>query len=264
MLRLLAWDRHGYCNAFELDAERARRNSVGLGGNVSAALRKFEHDGRPGSPPGSVLGDGNGPLIRLAPVAACLWDRPDEAAAAARAQSRATHPGVEAEECSALLAVAMCAAVSRGTKEAAFDAVAAFASEARCASVAALARGEAERPGDAERCWTWREESWTGAPERMARNAGYYGAYSMDALAGALHCVHATSNFRDAVLRAANMRGDADSVAAVAGQLAGAIYGLDGVPAAWRARLGAWDAGRFEGLGRRLFRMRSVAAPIIA
>ena len=48
-----------------------------------------------------------------------------------------------------------------------------------------------------------------------------------------------TTNFRDAVLLAANLGDDADTTAAITGQLAGALYGASGVPATWRATV-AW------------------------
>lgn len=55
-----------------------------------------------------------------------------------------------------------------------------------------------------------------------ARNQpGYIGSYAMDGLAMALHCVWTTTNFKDALLKCANLRGDSDSVCAVVGQIAG-------------------------------------------
>ena len=41
------------------------------------------------------------------------------------------------------------------------------------------------------------------------------------------------------MLLAANLADDADTVAAVAGQLAGALYGLSGIPEPWLERV-AW------------------------
>lgn len=46
-----------------------------------------------------------------------------------------------------------------------------------------------------------------------------------------------TNNFRDAVLLAANLADDADSVAATAGQIAGALYGYSGIPEDWLGKL---------------------------
>ncbi len=46
-----------------------------------------------------------------------------------------------------------------------------------------------------------------------------------------------TDNFRDAILLAANLADDADSVAATAGQIAGALYGYSGIPQEWKNKL---------------------------
>jgi ADP-ribosyl-[dinitrogen reductase] hydrolase len=61
------------------------------------------------------------------------------------------------------------------------------------------------------------------------------------------------SNFEEAVFLAANLGNDADTVAAVTGQLAGAIWGLSGIPERWLAVLAERD--RIESLGRRLFKL---------
>ena len=61
--------------------------------------------------------------------------------------------------------------------------------------------------------------------------------------------------YADAVLTAANLGEDADTTAAIAGQLAGAVWGEAGIPTewlqklAWRGRIGAvadrlWEKGR--------------------
>ena len=61
----------------------------------------------------------------------------------------------------------------------------------------------------------------------------------MHTLEAALWSVPRTGDFRNAVLLAANLADDADTVAAVTGQLAGALYGLSGIPECWLGRL-AW------------------------
>jgi ADP-ribosyl-[dinitrogen reductase] hydrolase len=52
-------------------------------------------------------------------------------------------------------------------------------------------------------------------------------------------CVATTASFQDAVLCAANLGDDADTVGAVTGQIAGALYGLAGIPSDWLSKL-AW------------------------
>ncbi|MDH7593668.1 MAG: ADP-ribosylglycohydrolase family protein [Methanomicrobiales archaeon] len=62
----------------------------------------------------------------------------------------------------------------------------------------------------------------------------YRPAPSLDAL-GALHCalfhLMDAESFEDALYRAVNMGGDADTIGAICGALAGACWGIDGIPA---------------------------------
>jgi ADP-ribosyl-[dinitrogen reductase] hydrolase len=61
--------------------------------------------------------------------------------------------------------------------------------------------------------------------------------YVVQCLEAALWAFDSTTNFRDAVLAAANLGDDADTTAAICGQVAGAFYGDQGIPAQWLARL---------------------------
>ena len=77
--------------------------------------------------------------------------------------------------------------------------------------------------------------SWRGRPREKIRSSGYV----VHTLEAALWSVARTGDFRNAVLLAANLADDADMVAAVTGQLAGALYGLSGIPDEWLERV-AW------------------------
>ncbi len=57
--------------------------------------------------------------------------------------------------------------------------------------------------------------------------------YVVDTLEAALWCLMTTDNFRDCVLKAVNLGNDTDTVAAVAGGMAGALYGYDAIPKEW-------------------------------
>lgn len=57
--------------------------------------------------------------------------------------------------------------------------------------------------------------------------------FVIDTFEAAVWAVATTDNYRDAVLRAVNLGDDTDTVAAVAGGLAGIIYGMDGIPSEW-------------------------------
>jgi len=57
--------------------------------------------------------------------------------------------------------------------------------------------------------------------------------YIVDTLEAAVFCLMATASYGECVLTAVNLGGDSDTVAAVAGSLAGAAYGLDAIPQNW-------------------------------
>lgn len=59
-----------------------------------------------------------------------------------------------------------------------------------------------------------------------------------------------TDSFEAAILRAANLGDDADTTAAVCGQVAGAFYGVHGVPNRWLAELAM--RAEIESLAERL------------
>ena len=56
-------------------------------------------------------------------------------------------------------------------------------------------------------------------------------------LEAALWAFYHGGSFREGCLLAVNLGDDADTTGAVYGQLAGAFYGEEGIPQAWRAQL---------------------------
>lgn len=106
--------------------------------------------------------------------------------------------------------------------------------------------------GDREQCWNWRGpvlrvsealaargEEYNGHPVSRA----YFGSYCMDGLAAALFAVASTSSFNTAIERAVNILGDADSIGAIAGQIAGAFYGYSDIDERYVSALRKWDRG---------------------
>ena len=57
--------------------------------------------------------------------------------------------------------------------------------------------------------------------------------YVVDSLEAAIWCLITTDNYKDCVLRAVNLGLDTDTVAAIAGGLAGALYGYGAIPSDW-------------------------------
>jgi ADP-ribosyl-[dinitrogen reductase] hydrolase len=79
----------------------------------------------------------------------------------------------------------------------------------------------------------------------------------VQSLEAALWCFQRTSTFEDAVLNAANLGDDADTTAAVCGQIAGAFYGIPGIPERWLRILARQEliedmAGRLAEGGEKL------------
>lgn len=71
------------------------------------------------------------------------------------------------------------------------------------------------------------------ADEAEVKSSGYI----VDTLEAAVWVLLNTEDYREAILRAVNLGEDTDTVAAVAGSLCGALYGISGIPAEWLASL---------------------------
>ena len=77
--------------------------------------------------------------------------------------------------------------------------------------------------------------SWRGKSRTEICSSGYV-VHSLEA---SLWCVGRTASFAEAIILAANLGDDADTVAAITGQLAGALYGRSSIPSHWLDKL-AW------------------------
>lgn len=65
--------------------------------------------------------------------------------------------------------------------------------------------------------------------ESDIRSSGYV----VDTLEAALWCIVTSGGYKETVLKAVNLGGDTDTIAAIAGGLAGIIYGYDSIPEKW-------------------------------
>ncbi|TQE92904.1 MAG: ADP-ribosylglycohydrolase family protein, partial [Spiribacter salinus] len=86
--------------------------------------------------------------------------------------------------------------------------------------------------------------------------------YVVDSLEAALWAFDRSRDFREGALMAANLGDDADTTAAIFGQLAGVFYGESGIPDAWRARLSQHD--RLAPLGEALLQLADSAPPDVS
>jgi ADP-ribosyl-[dinitrogen reductase] hydrolase len=84
-------------------------------------------------------------------------------------------------------------------------------------------------------------------PMKALRPSGYV----IDTLEAALWCFLRAENFEEALISAVNLGGDADTVGAVCGALAGAHYGLESIPRRWIRSLEDW--GHISNLAARIY-----------
>lgn len=63
------------------------------------------------------------------------------------------------------------------------------------------------------------------------------GGYVVDSFKASLWCLLNTDSYKDCVLKAVNLGSDTDTTAAIAGGLAGIIYGYDNIPKEWIKKL---------------------------
>jgi ADP-ribosylglycohydrolase len=72
-----------------------------------------------------------------------------------------------------------------------------------------------------------------------------------ESLEAAMGAFARSDSFEQGVLMAVNLGKDADTTGAVFGQIAGAFYGVDGIPAKWLGKLALRAV--IEGLAERLY-----------
>ena len=218
MGRYLNWWREGYLSS--------TGECFDIGQTVRKALRSFESTGDPFAGSEDPSTAGNGALMRLAPVVLFFHPDHDKLEAFAVESSRTTHAAPEALDCTRLLARVLARGLDGCSKTAMLDDL---QEGIHSPKVAHLAVG------------LYFEKDAT-----QIRGTGY----SVDALEAALWCFQNTDSFEAAVLHAANLGDDADTTAAIVGQVAGAHYGVEAIPRHWRSRLHM--ASEIEALAIRL------------
>ena len=80
----------------------------------------------------------------------------------------------------------------------------------------------------------------------------------VDCLGCALNSLFSTKTFKDAVMAAVNLGGDSDTIGAITGGLAGALYGYQAIPEDWAAALPVAVSKRLEKLAERACEQRSL------
>jgi ADP-ribosyl-[dinitrogen reductase] hydrolase len=228
MNRYVNWWQWGYLSSTS--------DCFDIGMTVCRALQRYQVTGDPMAGSIDPATAGNGSLMRLAPVVLCFHPDQPTVLAHARLSSATTHAAPEALECCELFADLLTKALHGQPKaEVMTSSVASFTSP----SVAAIARG-----------------AYLDKQVSQVTGSGYCVA----SLEAALWCFANTSSFEGAVLAAANLGDDADTTAAIVGQLAGAFYGAKGIPVHWLE--GLHMAGEIDRLAHALLELQPASQPL--
>ena len=206
MLRYQDWAQNGYMSS--------NGRCFDIGGTVSQALRQFQRHGNPLSGSTDPHSAGNGCIMRLAPVPIRYLDDMKLAVRYCGEQSRITHGAEECVAASRLFGEMLVRALNGADKEA----------------VLAAPEHAGELP---PKLVTIAAGSYRAKSRAQVKGSGYV----VESLEASLWCFQQTGNYRDAVLMATNLGDDADTTAAITGQIAGAFYGEAGIPQEWLKRL---------------------------
>ena len=205
MARYLNWWTWGYLSS--------TGDCFDIGMTVREALSAFQQHGEPFAGSTAPFSAGNGSMMRLAPVVLFYFPDLQRIEDFSRQSSRTTHGAQEAIECCVVLARAIAGALGGAAKE---QWLTIPSAGLQAPKVLAIAQGG------------YREKT---------REQIIGSGYAVASLEAALWCVLNTDSFAEAVLAAANLGDDADTTAAIVGQLAGAHYGVQGIPAGWLEKL---------------------------
>lgn len=164
---------------------------------------------------------GNGALMRTLPVSLLFVDDMDRLVRVSRALSHMTHPHPEADWCSVAYNVFVAGLLHGQSVEACWAKVLA----------------EVPLQGDGLERLACRFSIGPLEIQALYEREISSSGYCVDTFEAALWSFLTTESAEECIVRAANLGDDADTVAAVAGGLAGARYGLSALPTRWMERL---------------------------
>lgn len=194
-----------------------------IGRTTANALKSFERTGNPYSESSGRSGQANGSMMRLAPVPMLYSQSPEDALEKCADSSRTTHAHIVCQDACRYLGALILSALAGMKKEEFLVPAPPVVSERYWSSnplsedIARVANGSYRLPRDSDEI------------------AGI--GYAPKSLEAAVWAFNHSSSFEDGALLAVNLGDDADTTGAIYGQIAGAYYGLSGIPAGWREKI---------------------------
>ena len=210
MERYVRWWREGHLSS--------TGKCFDIGNMTRAALAWFEKTRDPYAGSTEPNAAGNGSLMRLAPVAMFYASRPEEGVAKCGESSRTTHGAREAVDACRYFGGLLIGAMNGVSKDELLSPMYSpvpglWEREPLAPKIAEVAGGSFARRSPPEIVGT---------------------GYVVKSLEAALWAFATTDNYRDGCLAAVNLGNDADTTAAIYGQIAGTCYGEGGIPLSWR------------------------------
>lgn len=191
-----------YLNWAETGKPGTRLHPVGIGKTVLNALFRYRRTGEPYAGVSHPHTAGNGALMRLAPVVLAYFPDLPSIHNYAKLSTLLTHGADECVSSSRHLAEILYQLLSGQPKEA----------------IVAISPD-----------WIQLAE----ADDKEIHGTGY----APESLKAAVWSFLTTDSFEQAILAAANLGDDADTTAAICGQIAGAYYGVNNIPHCWLDKL---------------------------
>ncbi len=188
----------------------SRSKGFGFGQTFILSLIRYNQTGNPYSGLINPKRPGNGCIMRLAPIPLFFYPDKDKIIHFSGESSKTTHGMPESIYASRLFGKMLFEALSGKDKE----------------SILFHNEPEREAPDNIK-------EIALGTYKEKQENEIESTFFAGKCLEAALWCFLHTDNYKDAVLKAVNLGGDADSTAAVCGQIAGAYYGFEEIPSHW-------------------------------
>ncbi len=198
-----------YCNWWQYGYMSSTGECFDIGNTVAKALDRYLKTGMPFAGSSDPNTAGNGSLMRLAPIVIYFMPDVDKVVQYAKESSRTTHGAAECIDACGYFANVLANAMTCDDKQALFERV---TYEPYTPGVGGIS-----------------DLGFISKSQSHIRGSGYV----IDSLEAAFWCFWNTDNFKDAVLTAANLGDDADTTAAICGQIAGAFYGAASIPADW-------------------------------
>jgi ADP-ribosyl-[dinitrogen reductase] hydrolase len=203
-----------YWNWYQTGYLSSNGRCFDIGDTVRAPGERYRQTGNPYSGSTQPSTAGNGSIMRLAPIPMFYFPNQDKILHFSGESSRTTHGAAEGVDACRLLGKILYRALGGANKE-----------DLLSGTDPSLFRSEAVK-------------EIAGGGYRQKQISAIRGTgYVIQSLEAALWCFWTTPSFEEAILKAANLGEDADTTAAVCGQVAGAFYGITGIPARWLNRL---------------------------